>query len=90
MPVIVQSDDLSRAGAPTAWLAKVRLPVNAGDGRRTRAREAYGLRAAVALSVRVTAAVKDPLAAGVKITLTVQLAPARRLPASIGWAKLPH
>ena len=33
----------------------------------------------VALSVRVTAAVRDPLAAGVKVTLIVQLAPAATL-----------
>ncbi len=33
----------------------------------------------VALSVRVRAAVKDPLAAGVKVTLIVQLAPAATL-----------
>ena len=33
----------------------------------------------VALSVRVTAAVRDPLAVGVKVTLIVQLVPAATL-----------
>ena len=77
--------------APTAWLAKVRLP---GETLATAAVPVpvrlmvCGL--PVALSVRVTAAVKEPLAAGVKVTLTVQLAPAATLaPQVLVWAKLP-
>ena len=43
----------------------------------------------VALSVRVTAAVRVPLAVGVKVTLIVQLAPAAtRASASIGLGKV--
>ena len=42
----------------------------------------------VALSVRVTAAPRVPLAAGVKVTLIVQLAPAAtELPQLLVWAK---
>ncbi len=42
----------------------------------------------VALSVTVTAAVRVPLAAGVKVTLIVQLAPAgTELPQVLVWAK---
>ena len=63
--------------APTAWLAKVRL---VGERLATAAVPVpvrltlCGL--PVALSVRVTAAVRVPLAVGVKVTLIVQLAPA--------------
>ena len=42
----------------------------------------------VALSVRVTAAVRVPLATGLKVTLIVQLAPAAtELPHVLVWAK---
>ena len=75
--------------APTAWLAKERL---VGDRLATAAvpvpvrLTVWGL--PVALSVRVTAAVRDPLAAGVKVTLIVQLAPAATLaPQLLDWAK---
>ena len=63
--------------APTAWLAKVRLlgeMLTAGAVPVPVRLTVWGL--PVALSVRVTAALRVPLAAGVKVTLIVQLAPA--------------
>jgi hypothetical protein len=74
---------------PTTWLAKVRLVgemLTAGAVPVPVRLTLCGLPAA--LSVRVIAAVRVPLAAGVKVTLIVQLAPAATLdPQLLVWAK---
>jgi hypothetical protein len=65
---------------PTTWLAKVRLVgemLTAGAVPVPVRLTVCGL--PVALSVRVTAALRDPLAVGLKVTLIVQLAPAATL-----------
>ena len=62
---------------PTTWLAKVRLVgemLTAGAVPVPVRLTLWGL--PVALSARVTAALRVPLAVGVKVTLIVQLAPA--------------
>ena len=75
---------------PTAWLAKVRLVgerLTAGAVPVPVRLTLCGL--PVALSVTVRAALRVPLAAGVKVTLIVQLAPAAtRTTAIIGLRKV--
>jgi len=76
---------------PTTWLAKVRL---VGE-RLTAGAVPVPVRLAVwglplALSVRVMAALRVPVAAGVKVTLIVQLVPAATLdPQLLVCAKSP-
>ena len=76
--------------APTAWLPKVRLVgerLAAGAVPVPERLTLCGL--PVALSVRVTAAVRVPAAVGLKVTLIVQLAPAAtRTAAIIGLSKV--
>ena len=87
VPVLLSGDGLSRTGTLSGSEPKVRL-----DGETTAAGAPVPPAPAVpvpervtdcglpvALSVRVRAAVRDPLAAGVKVTLIVQLAPAATL-----------
>ena len=63
---------------PTLTLAVVALVITGGATTTVPVRlTVWGL--PVALSVRVTAALRTPLAVGVKVTLIVQLAPAATL-----------
>ena len=62
---------------PTDWLAKERLAgerLTAGPGPVPERLTVWGL--PLALSAMLSAAVRAPLADGVKVTLIVQLAPA--------------
>jgi hypothetical protein len=75
--------------APTVWLAKVRL---AGDTLAAGAVPVPVMLAVceppLALSVKVTTAVRVPRAAGLKVTATAQLAPAATLePQLFVWVK---
>jgi hypothetical protein len=74
---------------PTTWLAKVRLVgemLTAGAVPVPERLTLCGL--PVALSARVRDAVRVPLAAGVKVTLIVQLAPAATEPPQLlVWTK---
>ena len=80
LPVLLRVTVCAVLVVPTDWLPKARL---VGERLTTvvvpvpERLTVCGL--PVALSVRVTAALRVPLAAGVKVTLTVQLAPAATL-----------
>jgi hypothetical protein len=82
LPVLLSVKVWAELVVPTAWLPKARVVgerlatgfVLAPVPERV---AVWGL--PVALSVRVTEAAKDPLAAGMNVTLTVQLAPAATL-----------
>jgi hypothetical protein len=80
LPVLLKVMVCEALATPTAWFPKLRL---VGD-RLTTGLVPVPERLTVcglplALSVKVMAAVKDPLATGVKVTLMAQLAPAATL-----------
>ena len=91
LPVLVRVTVPTALVVPTDWLAKVRL---AGERLTPAAALApvperptvWGL--PVALSAMLSAAVRAPLAAGVNITVILQLAPApTELPQVLAWVK---
>jgi hypothetical protein len=91
LPELVRMTICAVLVVPTAWPAKVRLEgerLGAGAAPVPVRLRVCGLPAA--LSVRVTAALRVPVAAGVKVTLIVQLAPAAiELPQLLVCAKSP-